>query len=128
MDEIYIDDGVFYLNRNAAVEIAKMNLKGRQYSILFNLFSQLKNDNYLFVDEKNIAQKLQIKISDVSTAMKVFQEKNIIADVGRQDIKIYLMNPDIAFKGSDREKVVKNFKTLLAEKEKNFLDADIRTD
>ena len=81
--------------------LASMDLTGEQYKVLMYLFSQLDFDNYLKVTQKDIAEKLNLKVSNVSRAIRGLVERDVIA-VGPMagHSKTYRLNPRIAHRGA----------------------------
>lgn len=81
--------------------LASMDLTGEQYKVLMYLFSQLDFDNFLKITQKDIAEKLNLKVPNVSRAIKGLVERDIIA-VGPMagHSKTYRLNPRIAHRGA----------------------------
>ena len=103
----------FAMYQNSALWLAQQKMTGEQSSVLWFLFSQLDFDNYLCVSRKDIADNLKMKPVNVSRAMKVLKEKNIIVEgppAGK--FKTYRLNPYIAHKGKNRDKTIIDFATV----------------
>ena len=119
----------FAMYQNPALWLAQQDMTGEQYKVLWFLFSQLDFDNDLRISLKEIADALKLKIANVSRAMKVLKEKNIIVEglpVGK--FKTYRLNPYIGYKGKNRNENILDFENELSKQGKNFLDADIKTE
>ena len=119
----------FALYQDPSLWLGQLRLTGEQYSVLFALFNKLDFDNFLRVSLKEIAEALKLKIANVSRAMKVLKEKDIIIEgppAGK--FKTYRLNPYIGYKGKNRNENILSFEDELAKKGKNFLNADLTTD
>ncbi len=115
----------FAMYQNPALWLAQQKMTGEQSSILWYLFSQLDFDNYLRVTRKEIAETCKINPVNVSKAMKVLKDKDIIVEgppAGK--FKTYRLNPYIAHKGKNRTENILSFEESLAQKGKNIFDAD----
>ena len=115
----------FAMYQSSALWLAKQDITGEQYKVLFILFNKLDFDNYIRVALKEIADILEMRIANVSRAMKVLKEKEIIVEgppAGK--FKTYRLNPFIAHKGKNRSKTILDFDSALEDKVKNSLDAD----
>ena len=114
----------FAMYQNPAFWLGQQKMTGEQYSVLWVLFSKLDFDNYLRVSLKEIADDLKMKIANVSRAMKVLKEKNIIVEgppAGK--FKTYRLNPYVAHKGANRKESIIDFEDELSKQGKNIIDA-----
>ena len=76
-------------------------MTGEQWRVFAYLVSKLDFDNYLKVQQKDIAEELRMQKSHVSRAMKGLAELDIISVgpmAGRS--KTYRLNPRIAHRGA----------------------------
>lgn len=81
--------------------MAEQNMTGEQWRVFAYLVSKLDFDNYLKVQQKDIAEELRMQKSHVSRAMKGLAELDIISVgpmAGRS--KTYRLNPRIAHRGA----------------------------
>ena len=116
----------FAMYQNAALWLAQQDMTGEQYKVLFALFNKLDFNNYLRVSRKEIADALQMKATNVSRAMKVLKDKNIIVEgppAGK--FKTYRLNPYVAHKGTNRNTSILDFKVALKNKGKSAFDAEL---
>lgn len=90
--------------------LAQQDMTGEQWRVLAYLLGQLDFDNYLKVQQTEIADKLHMKKPNVSRAMKKLAELDVITVgpmAGRS--KTYRLNPRIAHRGT------KNYRNTLIE-------------
>lgn len=93
--------------------LAQQRMTGEQLSVFLYLLGQLDFDNYLKVQQKDIAEKLHLNKSNVSKAMKKLAELDVITVgpmAGRS--RTYRLNPRIAHRGA------KNYRNTLIEYDK----------
>lgn len=86
------------------------SMTGEQWRVFAYLVGQLDFDNYLKIQQKDIAEALHMQRSHVSRAMKGLTELDVISVgpmAGRS--KTYRLNPRIAHRGA------KNFRNTLIE-------------
>ena len=117
------------LYQDPSLWLGQLRLTGEQYSVLFALFNKLDFDNFLRVSLKEIAEALKLKIANVSRAMKVLKEKDIIIEgppAGK--FKTYRLNPYIGYKGKNRNENILSFEDALSQQGKNIVNADIKQD
>ena len=111
----------FAMYQDPALWLGQQKMTGEQYSVLFVLFHKLNFDNYLQVSRSEIAEALNMKPVNVSRAMKVLKEKNIIVEgLPAGKFKTYRLNPYIAHKGKNRNNTILDFTDALADKGKNM--------
>lgn len=116
----------FAMYQNPALWLGQQRMTGEQYSVLFALFNKLDFDNYLRVSLQEIAESLELKVTNVSRAMKVLKEKSIIVEgPAAGKFKTYRLNPYIAHKGTNRTATILDFGDALEKSGKRGLDADI---
>lgn len=90
--------------------LAQQKMTGEQSSVFLYLLGKLDFDNYLKVQQKDIAEALHMQKSHVSRAMKKLAELDVIVVgpmAGRS--KTYRLNPRIAHRGT------KNYRNTLIE-------------
>lgn len=116
----------FAMYQNPALWLGQQRMTGEQYSVLFTLFNKLDFDNYLRVSRDEIAELLKMQPSNVSRAIRVLKEKNIIIEGPRAGSnKTYRLNPYIAHKGSNRTATVLDFEEALEKSGKRMTNANI---
>jgi len=83
-------------------------LTGTSKTVLLFLMSELEFENYLHIKQITIAEKLGMKKSNVSTAMKLLADKGIILKVKQGTTAGYKLNPHYGWKGtvSNRNKEI----------------------
>ena len=102
--------GWIALYQHPAAWLAQQNLTGEQYKVILYLFSQLNFDNYLRVSRKRISEWTGIHQINVSKAMKVLKDMDIIVEGPRAGLnKTYRLNPNIAHKGRDKDQTAIDF-------------------
>lgn len=82
--------------------VAKMGLTGEQWSVLGLLISKTDFENYIGITQYEIAEELGIKRPNITRAIKVLAEKNIIKKIKKGTGNYYLFNPDISYKGKSK--------------------------
>ena len=111
--------GLIALYQSPSLWLAKQDLTGEQFKVLHVLFGKLDFENYLRIGLKEIAEFLNMQITNVSRAMKKLKELEIIIEgppAGK--FKTYRFNPYIAHKGSEPQKTIKDFNASLKAKAK----------
>ena len=89
------------LYQDSSLWLAKQNLTGEQFKVLFYMFNKLDFDNYLRISQKNISEELDIKQPHVSRAIRALEQREIIIEGPRAGLnKTYRLNPYVAHKGS----------------------------
>ena len=113
--------------QSALLTLAKWNLPNEQYRVMLALLSKVDFDNYLTIDQQNIADELGMKRPNVTKAIKALNERNILVEGPRAGLhKTYRLNPFVAHKGKNKNKTLIEFEDALKNNGKNILDADIR--
>ena len=116
------------LFQNPSIWLAKQKMTGEQSSVLWYLLGRLDFENFLRVSRTEIAETLQMQPVNVSRAMKVLKEKNIIVEgLPAGKFKTYRLNPNIGYKGKNRNENILSFEDALSQQGKNFLNADFTT-
>ena len=129
LKEKSLGKGWLALYQEPSLWLAQQNMTGEQYRVLFVLFNKLDFDNDLRLSLKEIADALNMKIANVSRAMKVLKEKSIIVEgLPAGKFKTYRLNPYIAHKGKNRSSTILDFQDALTDKGKNCTDADVNLD
>jgi len=94
--------GVFYMVAlGAGAEIATMGLTGEQHNVLWFMMSQMRWDGLVSIKQADIAEALDMKITNVSRAIKKFKELDIIQEVEQKELrhKIYAFNMQLFVMG-----------------------------
>ena len=113
--------------QSALLTLAKWNLPNEQYRVMLALLSKVDFDNYLTIDQQNIADELGMKRPNVTKAIKALNERNILVEGPRAGLhKTYRLNPFVAHKGKNKNNTLIEFEDALKNNGKNILDADIR--
>lgn len=95
--------------QDSLIEIAKdRDLTGETKSVLFFLMGNLEFENYITIKQTGIAQELGMQKTNVSRAMKLLVDKNIILKIKDGSTTGYKLNPTYGWKGKvenlDKEK------------------------
>ena len=103
------------MNSQEALEILAKDkeITGETYRVLFLVCARLDFENWVQVPVTEIAQELELKQPNVSRAIKVLEEKEIILrgpKLGRS--YVFMLNPEFGWKGK-----VKNLDDYRREKE-----------
>jgi len=102
--------GIFMIIFQDGLEwLSEQNLKGMEMKVLLRIMSQLDFDNYWYVEQKYLAEKMGIDQSNLSKAIKKLVNLGILYKDTREGKKAYRLNPNIAHKGG------KNYKKTLAD-------------
>ena len=109
--------GWIALFQNPAAWLCQQHMTGEQLNVLLYLFSRLDFDNYLRISLKDIAEWTGIHTVNVSKAMKVLKDMNIIVEGPRAGLnKTYRLNPYIAHKGKDVKNTTIDFTEAVKKK------------
>ncbi len=105
------------MNSQEALEIVAKDkdIKGETYRVLFFICARLDFENWVQISITEIAKELGMHQPDVSKAMKVLEQKEIILrgpKVGR--FYAFMLNPEFGWKGK-----VKNLEDYRRKKEDN---------
>lgn len=100
----------FTMNQDA-LEILAKELEGSEFKVLMILLGSLDYENYIQVQQVNIAQKLDMQKTHVNRAIKDLLKLGVILDgpkIGRSCS--YRLNPQFGWKGtvSNHKKALKN--------------------
>ena len=103
------------MNSQEALEILAKDkeITGETYRVLFLVCARLDFENWVQIPITEIAQELELKQPNVSRAIKVLEEKEIILrgpKVGRS--YVFMLNPEFGWKGK-----VKNLDNYRRQKE-----------
>lgn len=90
------------MNSQEALELLATDddLKGEAYKVLLLLLARLDFENWIQITQKEIAEKLKMKLPNVSRAITLLEEKGIILrgpKVGRS--YAFRLNPHFGWKG-----------------------------
>lgn len=113
--------GWIALYQEAITQVAKEKLTGEQSSVFLYLLGRVDFDNYLTVNQTQIAEELGIHRVNVTKAIKELRQRDILIEGPRFGLnKTYRLNPYIAHKGTNREKTIADLEEYRAKKkEKN---------
>ena len=89
----------FVVFQNPLTWISQQHMTGEQLSVLCNLLGRMEFDNRIIFKTKDIATAIGIHPKQVSRALKVLRDKDIIYKDPNND-KIYKLNPHIGHKGT----------------------------
>ena len=89
----------FAVFQNPLTWISQQHMTGEQLSVLCNLLGRMEFDNRIIFKTKDIATAIGIHPKQVSRALKVLRDKDIIYKDPNND-KIYKLNPHIGHKGT----------------------------
>ena len=94
--------------QESAAWLAKQRLTGEQATIFFYLSSHLDWENYVSVNQKEVAEELGMKQQNVARALKKLMELSVIEEGPRAGLhKTYMLNPYMGLKGENgKEKVL----------------------
>ena len=107
------------MNSQEALEIVAKDkdIKGETYRVLFFICARLDFENWVQISITEIAKELGMHQPDVSKAMKILEQKEIILrgpKVGRS--YAFMLNPEFGWKGK-----VKNLEDYRRKKENNSI-------
>jgi biotin operon repressor len=95
------------MSQAAARMIANSDLGGVTLKVLWMLIARLDMENYLYVNQSEIAEEMGLKRPHISKAIKDLIEEGIIIEglrVGKS--KTYRLDPYYGWKGSTKNHVV----------------------
>jgi len=111
--------GWFMNNQETSILLAKdKDIKGRTHRVLRFIEGILDFENWIYISVTDIAKELEIHRPDVSKAIKLLEEKEIILKgpkIGNS--KTYMLNPSFGWKGK-----VKNLEKYRKEKEREEME------
>jgi len=97
--------------QESAAWLAKQRLTGEQATIFFYLSSHLDWENYVSVNQKEVAKELGMKQQNVARALKKLMELTIIEEGPRAGLhKTYMLNPYMGLKGENGKEKVLQFR------------------
>ena len=101
------------LPANGLVALATYRLTGEVYSVLLYLMGKLSFDNWINITQVEIGKDLELARPNVSRAMKVLVEKQIILEGPRKGrCHTYRLNYAIGYKGDDGRQTKGGFRVL----------------
>ena len=86
--------------------LAKLKLSQNETAILFALLSRLEFENWVRVSQLTLAEDLNIKQQNVSTAIKKLVQLKVIlreSDPSDRRRTIYRLNPSLGWRGDPKE-------------------------
>lgn len=111
--------GWFMNNQETSIILAKdKDIKGRTHRVLRYIEGILDFENWIYISITDIAKELEIHRPDVSKAIKLLEEKEIILKGPKiNNTKTYMLNPNFGWKGK-----VKNLEQYRKDKEKERIE------
>ena len=101
------------LPANGLIALAAYRLTGETYSVLLHLMGKLSFDNWINITQAEIGKDLSLARQNVSRAMKVLVEKQIILEGPRKGrCHTYRLNYAIGYKGDDGRQTKGGFRVL----------------
>lgn len=103
---IFSKQGYCTMSQEAAEWLAEQNLSGEAYRVIWKLLAYLDMENWININQSEMAESMGLRKQNFSRTMKTLVEKQIILEgpkVGRQ--KTYRLNPYIGWKGSNESHV-----------------------
>jgi hypothetical protein len=105
--------------QNGLAALAAYRFTGETYSVMLHLMSKLSFDNWINVTQAEIGNSLGLARPNVSRAMKVLLEKNIILEGPRKGrCRTYRLNYAIGYKGDEGRRSKGGFRVLEGGKKK----------
>ena len=104
---IFSNEGYISMSQAAAEMIANSNLSGVTLRVLWMLIAKLDMENYLYINQSEIAEKMGLNKPHISRAIKDLIKEGIILEglrVGKY--KTYRLDPHYGWKGSTKNHVV----------------------
>ena len=96
--------------------IAQLNLPNEQNRVFMALLGKVDFENYLTIDQKELALKLDMKQPSISRAIKGLCDLKVIVEGPRAGLhKTYRFNPYIAHKGTNVDSTRLDFDEVLDE-------------
>ncbi len=121
-----LGNGWVAVYQEVITQVAKEKLTGEQCSVFLYLLGKVDFENYLTINQSDVAQALGIRQPNVARAIKKLKELNIIVEGPRAGLnKTYRLNPYVAHKGKNRKETILDFEAELTKQGKNVTDADI---
>lgn len=101
------DGGWIAMGQNAAAQIANnQNLNGTDLRVFLMLLSELDFENFVYLSQVDLAEKMNLKTSNLNVSLKRLIENSIVIEgprVGRT--KTFKLNANLAWKGSAKTHV-----------------------
>ena len=102
-DKTFGKDGWLGMFQNPLTWISQQHMTGEQLSVLCNLLGRVEFDNRIIFKTKDVATAIGIHPKQVSRALKVLRDKDIIYKDPHNE-KVYKLNPHIGHKGTKNYK------------------------
>ena len=100
----------FTMNQDALKILAK-ELNGEQMRVLLIMLGDLEYENYILIQQKQIAETLEMRAPHVSRSVKALLTLGVIQEGPRMgSAKSYRLNPEFGWKGTipNHKKALKN--------------------
>ena len=118
-----LGNGWIALYQEVITQVAKEKLTGEQSSVFLYLLGKVDFENYLTINQIEMAEELGIHRVNVTKAIKKLKELNIIVEGPRAGLnKTYRLNPYVAHKGTNRKKTIIDFEDELTKQGKNIVN------
>ncbi len=103
--------------------VATLDIVGnRKTKLVYWIIDNLNHNNQLVCTNRQMAEESGVSLATVSTTMKALQDANFLK---KQANGVYIINPDIIFKGSKRSRLnVLNQFTELGAEQKEVTDEE----
>jgi predicted transcriptional regulator len=104
---LFSTEGYVAMSQEAMKMIANSQLDGVAMRVLFRIGAELDMDNFLNLNQAQIAEEMGIKTSNFSRAIKDLIKEGILIEgskIGRT--KTYRFNPNYGWKGSTKNHVI----------------------
>ena len=96
--------GWFAVSQEALMHLAKSDLGLQETKVLFALLSKLDFENYILITQKDIAEELNMKKTNVSSSIKFLVEKGILIRGPKvQRSYTYRLDATFGWKGSAKK-------------------------
>lgn len=115
--------------QESLAHIAKLGLTGEQHNVFLSMLSKLDFENYIRINQEELASELKITQPHVSRAIKKLLEEDIICQGPRAGLcKTYILNPNVGIKGRQKKNKLVDYAEKKAQREQEKLaDAKKKT-